>query len=356
MDLKGKRVLITGVASFISSHLADALVAKGVANLCGIDNLSGGRFDNIAHLVKDDKLHFIKGDLREQNMLRVALRQQKPDIVFHLAADHGGRGYVDLHNAECANNLFLSGLVLHECVNAGVEKVIFAGSGCEYQNYLQTDASQELYLSEDLLGPPYLDKKMQADNMYGWEKLMTEMTLYHYVKGGKLGSGASCRFFTVYGPRGKTDHAIMAMIGRAFIRQNPFIIWGDGNAKRNWTHVSDIVSGMIASAEYNGDFLGVNLGTMESTSVQQAAEMAVEIANELRPGDNYAPEFRHLLDMPVGPINRIANNTLAKETMGWEPQVALADGMRETARWFFETQDAEKLIAHFLDEKNLTER
>ena len=94
------------------------------------------------------------------------------DVVFHLAAIHGGRGYVDLHQAACAQNLAMDGMLVKAAHEAGVEKFVFASSGCVYPNYLQTDVSQELYLTEDMVGPPY-----DADNMYGWAKLMTEMTL-----------------------------------------------------------------------------------------------------------------------------------------------------------------------------------
>jgi len=355
VELKGKKVLVTGGASFIGSTLVDALLAKDVRGLLVIDDLSAGRYANIKEHNEAGRIGFIKADIREQNITRNALRTHRPDIVFHLAADHGGRGYVDLHNAECANNLFLSGLVLHECVKAGVKKIVFASSGCVYPNNLQTDVSQELFLTEDLVGPPYLDKPQFSDNLYGYEKLMTEMTLYHYVKGGKLPSAASCRYFTVYGPRGKLDHAILAMIGRAFIKQDPFKIWGDGNQLRNWTHVSDIVSGTIAAAEYEGDYIAVNLGTMEKTSVLQAAVMAIEYARE-RHGQEYHPELEFLTEMPTGPKNRIADNKLAKKELGWEPKIKLADGLRETAKWFFETQDVEKVKAHFADEMKLTER
>lgn len=355
MDLKGRKVLVTGGASFIGSHLVDALLEKEVRSLLVIDDLSAGQLDNIRGHVKSGRIAFVKSDLREQNVMRSALRQQKPDMVFHLAADHGGRGYVDLHNAETANNLFLSGLVLHECVRAKVNKIVFASSGCVYPNNLQTDVTEELWLTEDIVGPPYL-KPQDSDNMYGWEKLMTEMTLYHYVKGGKLPSAAACRYFTVYGPRGKVDHAILAMIARAFIKQDPFRIWGDGTALRNWTHVDDIVSGTIAAAECEKDFLAVNLGTMAKTSVQQAAELARNIANDIRDDFSYNPEFEYLPDMPVGPLNRICDNTTAQEVLGWTPKVGLCDGMSATAEWFFKTKNVEEVKKLFEDEKTLTER
>jgi nucleoside-diphosphate-sugar epimerase len=151
------------------------------------------------------------------------------DVVFHLAAIHGGRGYVELHQAECAKNLALDGTLIHAAHRAGVEKFVFASSGCIYPLYLQQDTAKELYLTEDMAGPPY-----DADGMYGWAKLMTEMALkWHY---NDLGfKSVSCRFFTVYGERGVENHAVMAMIARAFVRQDPFEVWGDGTQIRNWT-------------------------------------------------------------------------------------------------------------------------
>ena len=100
-----------------------------------------------------------------------------------------------------------------------------------------------LYLTEDMVGPPY-----DADNMYGWAKLMAEMTLQR-VHGGMRPEVGVCRYFTVYGERGHENHAVIAMIARAFVRQDPFVVWGTGEQIRNWTHVSDIVSGTILAAE-----------------------------------------------------------------------------------------------------------
>lgn len=98
-------------------------------------------------------------------------------VVFHLAADHGGRGYVDLHQAACATNLMLDGTVFMACRDAGVEKIVYASSDCVYPNFKQMDLREILYLTEDMAGPPY-----DADNMYGWAKLMGEMTLCAYAK------------------------------------------------------------------------------------------------------------------------------------------------------------------------------
>ena len=234
MDWRNAKTLVTGGASFIGSHLVDALVATG-AKVRVVDNLSSGRLDNIRAHVDARRVEFAQGDLNDPQVVEQAVRGV--DVVFHLAADHGGRGYVDLHQVACATNLVLDGLVFKACHQARVHKVVYASSGCVYPNHLQTDPGQILYLTEDMVGPPY-----DADNLYGWAKLMAEMTLRAYTDETGMKS-ANCRFFTVYGERGHENHAVIAMIARAFVKQDPFVVWGTGEQIRNWTHVSDIVSG-----------------------------------------------------------------------------------------------------------------
>ncbi len=123
MEWKSCKVLITGGCSFIGSHLADALVARG-ASVRIIDNLSSGKLENIKQHVGSQKVTLIQRDLMEPGVVSEAVDGM--DLVFHLAADHGGRGYVDLHQAACATNLALDGLVFRASLKAGVKKVVFA--------------------------------------------------------------------------------------------------------------------------------------------------------------------------------------------------------------------------------------
>ena len=206
-----------------------------------VDDLSSGKIDNIKPHIKTGLVEFINGDLRQQPIAEKAVKGM--NFVFHLAAAHGGRGYVDLHQAACASNLMLDGLIFECRRKFNVEKIIYASSGCVYPNYLQADVKKILYLKEGMVGPPY-----DSDNIYGWAKLMAEMTLKAYCKDYGIKS-ASCRYFTVYGERGVENHAVIAMIARAFIKQNPFFVWGTGEQIRNWTYVGDIVEGTILAAE-----------------------------------------------------------------------------------------------------------
>lgn len=322
-----KRVLVTGGASFIGSHLVDALIERG-ARVHVVDDLTSGRLGNIEPHLKTGRITFTEADLREPGVTRAAMKGI--DVVFHLAADHGGRGYVDLHQAGPASNLFLDGLVFWEAVKAGVEKVVYASSGCVYPNYMQTDPHKEIYLREEDVKPPH-----DADNMYGWAKLMAELTLQAYHREHKLGA-ASCRYFTVYGPRGVENHAVIAMIARAFVGQNPFEVWGNGQQIRNWTYVDDIVSGTILAAEKINDGTAINLGTMERVRVIDAVRMVLEYSG-------HKAEIRLRPDMPTGPVNRVADNKLAKQLLGWEPKTPFREGLRKTMDWYFASRSKEEV-------------
>jgi nucleoside-diphosphate-sugar epimerase len=337
-EWSGRLALVTGGASFIGSNLADQLLNRG-ARVRVVDDLSSGRLDNIQTHLSNGHLEFLHADLREPGVARLAM--QGVDTVFHLAADHGGRGYVDLHQAGPASNFFLDGIVFAEAVRAKVSKVVFASSGCVYPNFLQSDVKKEVYLTEDLTKGPN-----DADNTYGWAKLMAEFTLQAYAKEGLI-KAASCRYFTVYGPRGVENHAVIAMIARAFIGQDPFEVWGDGTQIRNWTYIDDIVSGTIRAAEKIDDGTPVNLGTMERIRVLDAVNMVMEMTG-------HKAGVKLLTGMPTGPLNRVADNSRARQLMGWEPQVMFRDGLKRTIDWYYKSKD--RAHVRMILNRMLTER
>src|SRR5258708_29317889 len=137
------------------------------------------------------------------------------------------------------------------------------------------------------------------------------------------------------------------MIARAFVRQEPFEVWGDGTQIRNWTYVRDIVRGMVLAAEKIDDGTAVNLGTEERTRVIDAVEEVLRYTG-------HHPQIKFLPHMPTAPLNRFASNRLARELLGCEPQMKFMDGLLRTIDWYFSTrerQDVGGYLAEMLTER-----
>jgi nucleoside-diphosphate-sugar epimerase len=175
--------------------------------------------------------------------------------------------------------------------------------------------------------------------MYGWAKLMAEMTLQAYATERGM-EAASARYFTVYGDRGKEDHTLISMIARAFIEQDPFVVWGNGEQIRNWTHVEDIVEGKIRCAERIDDDSAVNLWTMERTRV-------IDDVKEIMDHTGHQAPMELHPEMPTGPMNRVADNSLGRKLLDWEPEIMFTDGLHRTIDWYFATKDRDEVVAHF---------
>ncbi|MFH1421526.1 MAG: NAD-dependent epimerase/dehydratase family protein [Planctomycetota bacterium] len=322
MIWKNRNVLVTGGSSFIGSHLVDALVERN-ASVRVVDKTRNNYPKYIKPHIDSGKVDFSNADLLEPEVARKAVKNI--DVIFHLAAVHGGRDYIENHQADCAKNLAIDGLLFHEAHLAEVEKIVFASSACVYPNYLQKDSSQEVILNEEIVKHPY-----DAQNIYGWAKLMGELTLKAYAKEYGMKT-ASCRYFSVYGPRGKEDHAVIAITARAYREETPFVVWGDGQQVRNWTYVEDIVKGTILTAEKIDNGTAVNIGTAEKTKV-------IDVVNEVLRYTGHKAQIELHPEMPTGPVNCVADISLAKKILGWEPEYKFIDGLHKTIDWYFSTR------------------
>ena len=324
----GKKVLVTGGASFIGSHLVDKLVSFG-ASVSVADDLSSGKKENLEDSMQS--INFQEGDLRDRAFARDVIKGSK--IVFHLAACHGGRGFIDTHPADCASNLVLDGIVFDEAWKAKVEQVCYASSACVYpiQHQKKPVAGRTVYLQEDW-ADPFKEGCAAADGEYGWAKLMGEMTLSAYWKQYGMRS-VSCRLFTAYGKRENETHAVIALIAKAFIRMDPYEIWGDGQQDRNFTYVGDIVDGMIRAAERVENATAVNIGTAEHIKIIDAVKM---ICKET----GFTPQSISFdTSKPVGVFSRAADLTRTREILGWEPSTNFEEGLCRTIKWYNTTHN-----------------
>lgn len=335
------RVLVTGGASFIGSHLVDRLVEAG-AQVRVADDLSSGSLANLDQSI--DRVDFREGDLREGAFAREAIADRQ--VVFHLAALHGGRGFIDTHPADCASNMVLDGIVFAESLRAGVERVCFASSACVYPVGRQANNGKQVLLAEDW-ADPFTDGCAASDGEYGWAKLMGEMALSAYHKQYGMKS-VSCRLFTAYGERENETHAIVALIAKAFVRQDPFEIWGDGQQDRNFTYVADIVEGMMRAALRIEDASAVNIGTAEHVKVIDAARLVFELCG-------FEPEAINFdMTKPVGVFSRAADLSRTRALLDWEPSYGVEEGLRRTIAWYEATHDREDVAAQL--ERLLNER
>ncbi|WP_229402869.1 NAD-dependent epimerase/dehydratase family protein [Micromonospora okii] len=327
---EGRRVTVTGGASFIGSHLSAALLAAG-ARVRVADDYSSGSPANLSPILAD--VEALELDLRDPDAARAACAGA--ELVFHLAAAHGGRGYIDSHPVQCAENLLLDQVVLRAALRAGTGKVVFASSACVYPTGLQRVPAPDRKLREEMVGPPY-----EPDGMYGMAKLCGELSLRSLVAEHGL-DGVICRYFTAYGPRCSESHAIVAMIARAFTGADPFEVWGTGEQVRTWIYVDDVVRMTMLAAQRLGGGQAVNVATEERHTVREAAELVLRTTG-------HRARIRTNPDMPTGPMYRSADAALARRLLGYTPQVDLAEGVRRTAEWYYTTRDRD-LTARLLD-------
>jgi UDP-glucose 4-epimerase len=339
MTWKSSKCLVTGGASFIGSHLVEELIKRG-ATVRVADDLSSGQLSNLQSVRAD--IEFLEGDLRHLEFAREATGGC--DHIFHLAADHGGRGYIATHPASCAGNMALDNIVFDAAVKSGAQKITFASSACVYPTDIQLEKQ---ILTEDMVDFGTRGGAF-ADEEYGWAKLMGELSLKAYHKQFGI-RAAAARISTAYGPRENESHAVIALIAKAFIKQSPFEVWGDGEQTRGFTYVDDVVHGLILAAESIDDGTAVNVGTSEFISLNAVCDAVFE-AIGWRP----AAGLKHLTEKPVGVRHRALDDTFARRTTGWTPRVSLEEGIRQTVDWYVANRDPKEVAIHL--EKLLMER
>jgi UDP-glucose 4-epimerase len=320
----------------------DRLLKEG-AEVIVADNFSSGRWENLQYsfskiakgeyIAKEVNLKVYVGDLKDRKVVRKAVKNV--NIIFHLAAIHGGRGYIATHPADVCTGMIIDQLVFEEACKNNVERICYASSACVYPVHLQEDPEGNYKLKEED-ADPFTYGKANADLEYGWSKLMGEMALkaYHRQYGMKT---SSVRIFTAYGPRENETHSVIALIAKAFIKMDPFVIWGNGKQKRNYTYIDDIVDALILACEKIEDGTAVNAGREDSITINELAEMIFEIVN-WRP-----KKIVYDTTKPVGVLSRAADLTLARKLLGWEPKVSYKEGLKRTIEWYFSTKDPEEI-------------
>lgn len=323
MNWEGERVLVTGGASFIGSHLVEDLITEG-ANIRVADDFSSGEFENLSGV--KDEIEIQRGNLKHWDFADKAT--ENVDTVFHLAADHGGRGYISNYPANCATNMALDNILFEAAAKNGVDRISFASSACTYPTDIQQERQRlrEDMISFDTRGGAY------ADEMYGWAKLMGERSLQAYQEQYDVDTSV-IRIFTAYGPRENETHAMIAFMAKAFAEQDPFEIWGDGEQTRNFTYVKDITQALRLAAENIKDGTPVNAGISRYVTMNEAVEIIFDYLD-------WEPDERnYMTDKPMGVRHRASDTTRAEKLLGWEPKYTVEEGIKHTLDWYVKARD-----------------
>lgn len=310
-------ILVTGGGGFIGHWLVRDLVKQG-HHVRAVDIKEPEFSPNEA---TDYNYHC---DLRDRDLCREAVYGM--DLVYHLAADMGGIGWITTHHAEILHNSLLIDLNMIEASRrAKVSKFLFSSSACVYPEYDQ-ETPDAAPLKEHEVYPAL------PEAAYGWGKLTTEKLCEHYMKDYGLETRRT-RFHNVYGPeetwdggREKAPAAISRKIAFAKLRgENEIEVWGDGLARRSFIHVSDVVKGLqnLMASDYSG---AVNIGNDYTVSVDELARMLMNSAH-------YQVRIKHI-EGAQGVRGRNSDNTLARKVLpNWKPEVGLREGLSETYQW-----------------------
>jgi nucleoside-diphosphate-sugar epimerase/glycosyltransferase involved in cell wall biosynthesis len=314
-----KTALVCGAGGFIGGHLVRRLKKEGYW-VRGVDLKPHEFFENIA----DD---FVIGDLREQSVCQSVLDRDF-DEVYQLAADMGGAGYIFTgdHDADIMHNSATINLNIAYYGNkVGIKKIFYSSSACMYPAYNQLDPDNPR-CSEDSAYPA------APDSEYGWEKLFSERLYLSFARNYGMNVRIA-RFHNIFGPygtwRGGKEKAPAAMCRKVAEADNggEIEIWGDGKQTRSFLYIDECLEAVRRLMD--GDFVGpVNIGSDEMVTINQLAEMAMQIGNKKL-------GIKHI-DGPLGVRGRNSDNRLIEEKLKWRPTAPLVDGMRKTYEWISE--------------------
>jgi len=315
------RILVTGGAGFIGSHIVDQLLADEL-EVSVLDNLSSGKKENVAQHLNKKNLHFIKGDVRDTETVKKAVKNV--DAVIHEAALVSVTRSVE--NPFLTNEVNVGGTLnlLKACLDTGVKRFVYASSSSVYGE-IETLPKKETLPTRPI--SPYAASKLAAENY---------CKAFYKVYGLET---VSLRYFNVYGPRqtyGPYSGVITTFINR-LLNDEPPIIYGDGTQTRDFTNVQDVVQASLLSLKSKnvvGEEFNVATGT--PTTINQLAEMLLDITGKthLRP--------KHV-DPRRGDIKHsYADISKAKKVLRYMPKIILKDGLKSIVELYMKHNGCEK--------------
>jgi GDP-D-mannose 3',5'-epimerase len=318
LNAKNDLILVGGAGGFIGGHLIADLRRQGYTRLRAVDVKP---FDEWYQRFPDVDNRVL--DLRGLDACNAATAGAR--VVFNLACDMGGMGFIETHKAECMISVLINTHMLMAARDHGVERFFYSSSACVYAADKQT-AADVPPLKE---GDAY---PAMPEDGYGWEKLFSERMCRHFREDFGLATRIA-RYHNVYGPFGTFDggrEKAPAAICRKIIAaqlsgSHQIEVWGDGEQTRSFMYIDDCLYGTQALTA-SEVIEPINIGSDELVTINQLVDIVESIAG-LTVKRNYN------LSAPKGVRGRCSENTLIKQKLGWAPSIRLRDGLEKTYRW-----------------------
>lgn len=320
-----KKVLVTGGAGFIGSHVAEALLARG-DDVVIVDEMNDyydvhikeANLRLLRELCPDEKrLSIYVGDICNEELMQRIFETERPEWVCHMAARAGVRPSIQDPYVYIHSNVKGTTLLLELSAKYGVQNFVFASSSSVY------GGSKSTYFSEDEV----VDNPVSP---YAATKKACELLAYTYHHLYAL-NVTGLRFFTVYGPRGRPDMAPFKFIDR-ISREMEIQQFGDGSSSRDYTYITDIVDGVIRSIDRPYPYEIFNLGKGSGTSLKEFIELVQKYVNK-------PAHIKLMPDQPGDVPYTCANVSKARELLGYQSQITFEDGIRRTVEWYRKAYD-----------------
>jgi len=310
--------VVAGAGGFIGGHLVADLKRQGHALVRAVDIKPFDQWYQVHEGVESLQL-----DLSLRESCVTALKGAS--IVYNLAADMGGMGFIESHKADCMLSVLINTHLLVAARDADVSRYFYSSSACAY-NIDKQRSTDVVPLKEEDAYPA------MPEDGYGWEKLFSERMCRHFREDYGIQTRMA-RYHNVYGPHGTFDggrEKAPAAICRKVIDakmsgQRDIEIWGDGRQTRSFMYIDDCLHG--TQRILSSDILDpINLGSSELVTINQLVDIVEEIAG-MKLNRRYDPTA------PKGVNGRNSDNTLIQKLLGWEPSIPLRVGMETTYRW-----------------------
>ncbi|WP_010665500.1 GDP-mannose 4,6-dehydratase [Marinilabilia salmonicolor] len=318
------KIIVTGCAGFIGSHLTETLLSRGHI-VTGIDNFDpfydpAIKRKNLSDFINHPSFSFFENDLTGEESTS-QIFSKGADIVIHLAGKAGVRPSIQDPQSYIENNITSTRIVLSAMEKYQIKKLAFASSSSVYGNNLKTPWHENLIVDNPI--SPYAFSKKACE--------LLNHTWHHLYETDII----NMRFFTVYGPRQRPDLAIHKFTKMMF-EDTPLTLFGDGSTSRDYTFISDTVAGICGAVDYlmshNNVFETVNLGNNHPISLN-------DLVTKIAEATATKPKIKRLPMQPGDVDVTFADISKAQNLLGYQPQVRLEDGLKAFVKWYKKEND-----------------